>query len=51
MKKLITKFTVTHLRNTGLILVDAARLHTPLVCVSLPSKQEEGVTTHHLELG
>ena len=44
VKKLIRKFTVTHLQNTGLILVDAARLHTPLVCVSFPSKQEEGVT-------
>lgn len=44
VKMLIRKFPVTHIQNTGLILVDAARLHTPLVRVSFPSKQEEGVT-------
>lgn len=56
VKKLIRKFTVTHLQDTGLIREDAVRLHTPLVCASFPFQQEEGtalLTTwswglHHL---
>lgn len=41
VKKLIRKFIVTHLQDTGLIPEDAVRQHIPLVCVSFPFQQKE----------
>lgn len=43
VKKLFRVLTVTHLQNTGLILVHAVGLHTPLECAS-SSRREEALT-------